>query len=116
MNKSPRGSSRHRWLVMMPSRAMPWRIAISTSNWYCGSRVRGWPAAVRVSMRCSSWRFEVNELVIPGVPGLFEQPGPRLGPQERLARQRPALEVEQLLRRAEALDHQIPVPPDALHL
>src|SRR5581483_6169735 len=61
-------------------------------------------------------RLEVDELVVPGVPGRVEQPGPRLGAEERLARQRPALEVEQLLRRPVALDDEVLVPADALHL
>src|SRR5437899_951645 len=106
----------------MPNRDSPSRRAMSSSNWYCGSRVFGaaWPlvAGMRYPVGWGSGglgggrRLEVDELVIPGVPGPVEQPGPRLGAEERLARQRPALEVEQLLRRPVALDDEVLVLAD----
>src|ERR1043166_1107581 len=58
--------------------------------------------------------FEVDELIVAGVSEMFVQPDPLRRVEERLARERPALKVEELLLVAIALEHHVSVFADAL--
>src|SRR5688572_16237815 len=51
--------------------------------------------------------FEVHELVIAGIAEMPEQPDPLGRAEKRLARERPALEVEQLFFVPVALHHEV---------
>src|SRR5438477_3619971 len=57
--------------------------------------------------------FEVDELIVSRVAEVFVEPDPLRGVEERLARERPAFQIEELLLVAIALEHDVPVLADA---
>src|SRR5438132_9812959 len=60
--------------------------------------------------------FEVDELIVSRVAEVFVEPDPLCGVEERLAREGPALKVEELLLVVVALEHDVPVFADTLNL
>src|SRR6266850_1987180 len=80
----------------------------------------GWRRSVRIAARVVFGRaialFEINERVVPAVPGLLEPPGPLLGRIERLARHLPVEQVRFLGLVAIGLHAKVFALGDALHL